>query len=79
MVKHTQTIRLQQPTNCLSEFDHFVGLELQGLRFTFVRRRLHLIAFLSLTDFPHVLQGVAGVNITYYQTKSFTHNGVRQL
>ena len=22
MVKHTQTIRLQWPTNCLSEFDH---------------------------------------------------------
>ena len=26
MVKHTQTIRQQQPTNCLSMFDHFVGL-----------------------------------------------------
>ena len=24
MVKHTQTIRLQQPTNCLSVFDHFM-------------------------------------------------------
>ena len=27
MVKHTQTIRQQNPTNCLSEFDHFVGGE----------------------------------------------------
>ena len=26
MVKHTQTIRLQQSTICLSVFDHFVGL-----------------------------------------------------
>ena len=26
MVKHTQAIRRQQPTNCLSVFDHFVGL-----------------------------------------------------
>ena len=26
MVKHTQTIRRQQRTNCLSVFDHFVGL-----------------------------------------------------
>ena len=28
MVKHIQTIRLQQPTNFLSGFDHFVGLAL---------------------------------------------------
>ena len=27
----TQTIRQQQPTNCLSAFDHFVGLALKGL------------------------------------------------
>ena len=33
MVKHTQTIRLQQPTNCLSVFDHFVGLALKELIF----------------------------------------------
>ena len=32
MVKHTQTIRRQQPTNCLSVFDWFVGLELKGLK-----------------------------------------------
>ena len=25
MVKHTQTIRQQKPTNCLSMSDHFVG------------------------------------------------------
>ena len=31
MVKHTQTIRRQKPTNCLSVFDHFVGLALKGL------------------------------------------------
>ena len=32
MVKHTQTIRRQQPMNCLSVFDHFVGLALKGFR-----------------------------------------------
>ena len=32
MVRHTQTIRQEQPTNCLSVFDHFVGLALKGLR-----------------------------------------------
>ena len=31
MVKHTQAIRRQQPTNCLSVFDHFLGLALKGL------------------------------------------------
>ena len=37
MVKHTQTIRQQQPTNCLSVFNHFVLLVLKGL--TLIRRR----------------------------------------
>ena len=31
MVKHTQTIRRFLPTNCLSVFDHYVGLALKGL------------------------------------------------
>ena len=31
MVRHTQTIRREQPTNCLSVFDHFAGLERKGL------------------------------------------------
>ena len=34
MVKHTQTIRREQPTNCLSVFDHFVKLALKGLTVT---------------------------------------------
>ena len=29
-VKHTQTMRQQQPTNCLSVFDHFAGWRLKG-------------------------------------------------
>ena len=33
MVKHTQSIRRQQPTNCLSVFSHFKGLALKGLKF----------------------------------------------
>ena len=31
MVKFTQTIHWLLPTNCLSVFDHFVGLSLKGL------------------------------------------------
>ena len=29
-VKHTQTIRWQNANECLSVFDHFVGLTLKG-------------------------------------------------
>ena len=46
MVKHSQTIRRQQPTNYLSLFDHFVGLAFKGLKL----RNLHgKDRFLSLT------------------------------
>ena len=31
MVKHTKTVRRQQPTNCLSVFDYLVKLALKGL------------------------------------------------
>ena len=31
MAKHTQAIRRQQQTSCLSVFDHFVRLALKGL------------------------------------------------
>ena len=32
MVKHTETIRWQEPTNCFSVLDHFVVLALKGLK-----------------------------------------------
>ena len=35
MVKNTQTIRRQKSTNCLSVFDHFVGLVVKGLTILF--------------------------------------------
>ena len=31
MAKHTQTIRHKQQRNCLSVFDHFLGVALKGL------------------------------------------------
>ena len=33
MVKDTQTVRWQQPTNCLGVFDHFLRWALKGLSF----------------------------------------------
>ena len=32
MVKHTQTIYLLLPTNCVSMSDHFMGLTCKGLK-----------------------------------------------
>ena len=34
MVKHTQKLRQLLLTNCLSVFDHFLGLALKGLNLT---------------------------------------------
>ena len=48
MVKHTQKIRRQQPTNCLTVSDHFVKVALKGLLTVGVRKdrkdklRVHL-------------------------------------
>ena len=48
MVKHTQTIRRQLPTNSPSVFDHFVGLALKGLNV--VSASFLLVCFLSLKE-----------------------------
>ena len=37
MVRLTQAIRRQQPTNCLSVFYHFVGLALKWLKYFLVK------------------------------------------
>ena len=42
MVKHTHKIRQQQSTNCLSVFDHFMGLALKRLN-------LPLVVFMTLS------------------------------
>ena len=48
MIEHTQTIRRQQPTNCLSVYDHFVGLEFKGLTIFSETAHLSSIHFLVL-------------------------------
>ena len=35
MLKHIQTIRREQPTNCFSLFKQFVGLALKGLKWQY--------------------------------------------
>ena len=49
MVKHTQTIRRQKPTNCFSVFDHFVGLALKELILTVILKRCTCIYWTILS------------------------------
>ena len=51
MVKYTKTICRQWPTNCLSVFNHFVGLALKGLRFLNQISPQNLTMFLAFLPF----------------------------
>ena len=68
MVKHAQTVCRQQPTNCLSGFDHFVGLALKGLKWfskfnsVVVMTQNKIFVFLK---FEKKLQGKLD-SVTYY-------------
>ena len=55
MVKHAQTIRWLLLMNCLSVFDHFVGLALKGLKCAKNSMKYVLWSFLpkQLTGFSH--------------------------
>ena len=53
MVKHTQTIRRQQPTNCLSVFDHFAGLALKGLSYlSTLKPATAVLSILAVKEVP---------------------------
>ena len=44
MVKHTQTIRRQQPTNCLRVFDHFLsGMKTTQSVATFTNSKIKIL------------------------------------
>ena len=50
MVKHTQTNRQQQPMNCLSVFDNFLGLTHKGLIQTVEQSNTLSICFVYCTS-----------------------------
>ena len=61
MVRHTQTIRGQQPTNCLSLFGHFMGLALRGRIFglkSFLKLMHPLLS--SHSESTHIKQAFEG-------------------
>ena len=64
MVKHTQKIRRQQPTNCLSVFGHFVGLARKGLMLA-LRERL-VISLLILSKFKKIPKKVFTVDQHFF-------------
>ena len=61
MVEHTQPIRRQQPTNCLSVFVHFVELALEGLT-------------LNPDEILIIIQNATGFNMTLWIPVYWTHN-----
>ena len=63
MVKHTQTIRRQQPTNCLGVFDHSVGLALKGLSETVFNLRLKC-------RFVIIVSGTRCTFVEYFKIKA---------
>ena len=55
MVKHTQTIRQQQPTNCLRVFDHFVWLALEELSCDYVEPWIYVVNLAASNASPFFL------------------------
>ena len=53
MVKHTQTVHRLLPKNCLSVFDHFVGLALKGLKSSNLSNEKQQLARATLTDLTY--------------------------
>ena len=51
MVKHTQIIRRQKPTNCLSVFDHFLWLAIEELKLFLVTQYNVLLKAWDFTNF----------------------------
>ena len=55
MVKHTQEILRQQSTNCLSVFDHFIGLAPKGLLIKKEKDTLWRRSGVFIVNFKHIL------------------------
>ena len=70
MTKHSQTIRRQQPTNCLSVSDHFERLVLKGKN---ISRRQVKKSFLSLTKQTMPIQRKFLTNTLLSLTKLLKH------
>ena len=63
MVKHTQAIRRQQPTNFLSVFDYFLGFALKGLSCCINLEKLSIRIFYKV--FHQIRLGLCAYNLWY--------------
>ena len=76
MIKHTQTIRWQQQqlTNCLSVFDHSVGLALKGIKpASCIRKVEHYLEVFFLFQFSQAfLRYALCHNIVVYRPLMLT-------
>ena len=61
MLKHTQTIRRQKPTNCLSSFDR-LSVKLKGLiewkliDFAMTKKKFHIYCYLIATTYREIYE-----------------------
>ena len=53
--QNTETIRRQQPMNCLSVFDHFVELTLKGLE----KKRIDIHTYLKFSLLSTLLDSIS--------------------
>ena len=65
MARHTQTIRWQQPTNCLSVFDHLMGLALKGLKLIYVIVFIFHITKLAVEQSVYYNKNVSSANVFF--------------
>ena len=85
MIKHTQTIRRKKLMDCLSVFDHFVGLSLKGLNSMTAKLQhrvsgfqLSKIPFLSFRAFMKALRSIPKRGVKLFQILLF-HLYLRKL
>ena len=69
MVKYTQSICRQQPTKCLSKFDHFVELPLNGLITRSLNKNIKSICPLTMSSAQFLFRGKSSKNFTKKNNK----------
>ena len=70
MVKHFQIIHRQKPTNCLSVFDHFVGLVCKGLTVQIRIEKQKISCECRQEDFPLNFKKIISLNFPISLSKT---------
>ena len=66
MVKHTETIPRPLPTNCLSVFDHFVGLVIKSLNACLVSPHIFIAGKESIKMSPQIYKNMYSLPVLMF-------------